>query len=254
MRRRVLPLGKNIAGKFDPVLATPYAIDYHGMERSGHNAIANWLKALMPPLSGVVQGARGNKPSFSGHPCGWHGSGKTPYHSAVLIYGGDVPLDEAPSRINHQRVVVSVRDVRNMLASRLKWEEREGRMIFQTGKLMTDVWKGYAREVLGDVTYFDGDVVRVFYDKWATSPAYRQALEGELAEKFGWANISNDVKDEVARPGGGSSFDKMEHRFDPARMDVTNRWKAYADDDYFNEVLRRDPEVLKLNERLLKEI
>jgi hypothetical protein len=251
MNRQMPKLPKGLQTKVND-LTEVYRVDYHGMERSGHNAIANWVAALMPPLSGVALGSHTANPKFNGHPAGWHGSGATPYTGAVFCYLPDMHLPEALSRNDFQRVIVSVRDFRNLLASRLRWHEENGRILFHLGAQFRLVWKEYAKQHLGDVDYFDGKAISIYYDKWTTSTKYRQALAKQLAHKFNWPTLHFDVAEEkrtkITGAGGGSSFDGMS-RQDPDKLKLTERWYEYKDDPLFND-LSQDLEVLELSNRL----
>lgn len=239
----------SIRPHFEEFLAHPNVFDYYGMERGGHFAVLRWLLDSGPKPYCLSMAAHTNRPGCGwsiGN--GWHTSVRKPIAGA-LTYGPDVSLDDAPSRLSTRRVIVCVRDIRNLLASRRRWNT-ERRRLFRVNLPAVATWSQYAHQALGDTDYFDGCCVPVMFDLWATSKDYRNKVIASLNSTFDWDLASaEDAVARVSPAAGGSSFDGMDYDAQAWRMNVTERWHTSADDTHIQELLT--PEVLDLNRRLL---
>lgn len=147
--------------------------------------------------------------------------------------------------------VLVIRDPFNLLASRRRAGFYRGSDRAPPGMVSEAVavriWKQHAREALGERSHLGrGDARRVVirYNDWAKRPEYRQRIRQELRldrEDDRTAGL-------VPRTAGGSSFDGTEANGAAHRMRVTERWRHYADDPSYRELL--DQDVLELSEAL----
>lgn len=86
------------------------------------------------------------------------------------------------------------------------------------------LWVKYARERLG-ITRYLSRPVWVDFDKWVSSPLYRQALADALLVDY-----TKEGVDDVSHHGGGSSFNDLEGG-DKAK--VGRRWERMLDDPIY---------------------
>ena len=241
----MIPLTTRAQGALDTL---GHIVDYHGMERSGHNAIMQWLLRLMPSTA-----ATGIAACDTDTPI-WQIPGRKV--SGVLMYGADVRLSTVESRQEGKPMVVtSVRDIRNLVSSRWEWHKRHGNTLFWVEEdKWASIWTEYARQALGRVDYFDKSSVSIFYDKWATSPEYRSEMARKLTRFFGWDSLGYEaaekIRHQMTQPGYGSSFEgAITESVDT--IPVTERWKGYEDDPQYKAFFKAYPELLVLNRELL---
>jgi hypothetical protein len=127
--------------------------------------------------------------------------------------------------------VLILRDPFNLFASRIKQN-------FQATKRkkvsMVALWLEYAREFVGETHYLPG-VICLNYNRWFADVDYRRALAAQLGLVFSDAGLS-----EVLSLGAGSSFDGTRLNGQARAMDVTNRWRVFADDPDFRRIFQND--------------
>lgn len=146
--------------------------------------------------------------------------------------------------------VLLIRDPFNFFASRLKMlsdmvEQGVQNPIQKIGwNGILKLWKMYAREYLGE-TNFLGRKVTINYNSWFTDSIYRN----EIAERC--LKIANQDKglQEVSEHGRGSSFDYLNFEGSAQKMEVTERWRYFLDNDLYLGLFR-DAEILSLSDRI----
>jgi len=220
-----------------------------GLERGGHHAVKRWLHAQF-------DGAGYHAPAFNfinnwrALPLSPTDQDDLPIHGS-LDMGQDADLTKSSHAIDRIPVVVVVRDVRNMMASRLKMGQF-GKQF--TGPMALPVWAKYAKQVLGDCDYLDGRCLPIFYDKWFADVEYRREVADALAARLNCHyNFTDSMINRIPHLGGGSSFDKMDLQGKAQEMNVLNRYKEYP--FYKTKVeplLHRT--ILELNTRLHEEL
>lgn len=133
--------------------------------------------------------------------------------------------------------ILLLRDPFNLFASLLHSE----RMTAENGGYYVRAWKQYAREYLGESHHLGGKLIRVRYDLWRDSGDERVRIRREL-------DLPEDdtVFAEVARTGGGSSFDGVAQ--DAREMRTGERWKRLADDGFYRGLF--DEELRTLSARV----
>lgn len=248
------PIRMDRRARFEKYAASNAAFDYYGMERGGHFAILAWLLNMAGKPSMYVVNTKTTIPipQFY-HPSGWHSAEKAPKLMG-LGYGPDPDLEALFSRIDSRKVIVAIRDIRNCIASRLKWQDVRAGSPFRIDTVPIKLWIAYAKQALGEKDYFNGHCITIKFDLWAKNEKYRKQLQEQLVSKFKWAldfEIGEDQVKEVSKLGGGSSFDQLEYKGKAHKMKVTERWKKFKNDERYKRLMT--DEVLRLNERLIKE-
>jgi hypothetical protein len=246
---RLPEVQRAIRKKFDAVVSSHHTFDYYGMERGGHHAVAKWVLELGGSPYMYITRACSKTPGCEWyHPSRWHSMIDLPNLTA-LTYGPDVDITVAPTRINHRKVVVCVRDIRNLLASRIKWHDKYERFPFRVDSACILLWQHYAHQALGDIDHFAGRCVSIIFDRWFSDRAYRGKLVQDINTVFAWGMPTLiDNIGPVSRAGGGSSFDGVAP--DATTMHVTERWREYEDHPLMQKLLT--PDILALNARLLE--
>ncbi len=158
-----------------------------------------------------------------------------------LLTGGAASIiGKSRRRIN----VLVLRDAFNTFASVKKGKRR---MRARLHRFYAPQWKVYAREFLGETAFLGPDTIMISYNRWFTDRDYRQ----EIAGRFGWTSHEESL-DEVTCDGGGSSFTGQDFQRRAKDMDVTGRWRHFADDpDYLRAF---DAETIELCNRIFGDI
>lgn len=258
------------------------ALRVFAVRRSGHHAIINWIRLQVPGRHCFLNDCRVGENPFAA--CGRRNSlvrgwaGEHRYvnwdrelrgrhaKKGLLIHNYEdadirrfaATVTPAVERdwIGASAAVGSVlvlRDPYNLLASRLKWFHGRGEA--PTGERFAgfrDLWKLYAREMLGDTAWMPG-AVHVRYDAWFLSRAYRD----DLAARIGFANRDAGM-DRVARWGpalgrGGISFDGLRYDGRAREMPVFDRWREFSADPFFRAQFE-DRELVDLAARLFGDV
>lgn len=140
--------------------------------------------------------------------------------------------------------VLILRDPFNLFASRLK----QNFVATKTkGLPMVEMWLEYAEEFVGETQLLQQKsgrdsaqretrkLVCINYNRWFDDVDYRRQLSEQLGVSFSDAGLSK-----VPTLGGGSSFDGTNLNGQARAMDVTNRWKRFADDPAFRELFKTE--------------
>ena len=133
-------------------------------------------------------------------------------------------------RCAHRYDVLILRDPFNLFASRLK----KGYVATKQKTVsMTQLWLEYAKEWVKEDQRLLGDRVLISYNRWFIDVDYRRNLADQLDIPF-----SDSGLNEVSTIGTGSSFDGTALDGQARKMDVTNRWRAFADDSAFRQIFQ----------------
>ncbi len=228
-------------------------IAVHGMKRSGNHGIIHWIGAHghfdflnnIVPVRPILQGEKPwpeprkfnlwlaeqlaigrSKPLHTGPLSKTDSNAKRPVmfsledHELTFRPLIDLPEDTAN--------VLILRDLRNMLASRIKKAPTRDNPAYprSLGPEMDRVlrlWKEHAREFLGRTRALENRTT-ILFDAWFTSEAYRRAISRRLGLPFNDKGFSR-----VSRIGGGSSFDGTKFDGDNRKLDVLNRVRYLSD-------------------------
>lgn len=132
-----------------------------------------------------------------------------------------------PSKKN----IVVVRDILNVLASRLKNSNAKNPRDMRIDKEIIDLWKKHAS---------NEDCVKILYEKWLISQEYRNSICEHL-------NISNfDNIEDVYSFGGGSSFTGQVL---DSKENLLNRYKDVDFPNEINEMIS-DKSIIELRKKL----
>ena len=138
--------------------------------------------------------------------------------------------------------VLVLRDPFNLLASRLAKPEPLLELI--DAKALLDVWEGYAREFVEETTYL-GTCLRVNFNLWFSSLAYRRTLSEQIGRSF-----TDEGIEIVPRAGGGSSFEGTSFNQRGSQMRVLDRWKHFSRDCNFRAAFERRHTLAYLYRRI----
>ena len=132
--------------------------------------------------------------------------------------------------------VIVIRDVRNMVASRLEHNNRYTAI----DDVTISLWKQYAYECIGSTDVLGKQKTVVIYDQWLVSKGYRR----NLSQKLGLEHTDTGL-DVRTFFGGGSSFDGAE-----ALRGYGERYRSFVADPRYKEIMS-DGELVALNEALI---
>jgi hypothetical protein len=224
----------------DRVLTAPYQFDYYGMERGGHNAVLDWILAGAAQPASFLSRAHTREPHLKrNHPNGFLTPDVRWPTTLGFTYEQDAPIVERPGRA----AIVCVRDIRNMLASRLRWQERGRPWVGAQGDAMITQWREYARFALNTPAR------TIVFDHWHASAAYRARCAAWLQDLFPAWGEDPHTRYQVSYTGWGSSFDTLDYQGRAHEMPVRDRWLAYKDHSMYRALLT--PAMLDLNAQLL---
>jgi hypothetical protein len=223
-----------------------------GLRRTGNHAIIGWIRAQNPEHA-----LHFNHPLAGGNPYQSHyrhhknsmleqgAKGEFTPQSLLIISYEDQLLEKIGSRrfeifhdiyvgVSEKRYdVVILRDPFNLLASQLKADM----VAFSDGsaeKIM-GLWKSYAREFLGETSYLKQTKVPINFNLWHQDQDYRQELAQMLELEF-----TDEGREKVRGYGGGSSFNRQNMDGQASKMDLSNRWRFYEQDERFWQLLQDD--------------
>ena len=233
-----------------------------GMSRSGNHAIINWILAQVPgswcflncaePKTNPFHTARPTEDGtcwrssdrafdLEAHQAGRPSSGDwlLVSHEDTFLkpaFGRDASALQADhvGRFGRRIDVLILRDPYNLFASR----RRFGHQAF-SDQVMVRMWKQHARAFLGDRRSAGGPVLGLSYNDWVSDRDYR----ADLADTLGLAFTDEGFHD-IARCGGGSSFDGTQFDGDAGRMELFARWRHYRDDRRFRTLFDAETRAL----------
>jgi len=211
------------------------------MQRSGGHAIANWIvhqcggnaffvNDVCNPT--VVDVMRNRKPHV-------------PREAEAIVYTvEDQPLQGIPARLSEAArflpilsdpspiVVIVLRDVFNMIASRWAYKRTSGGcQLGNVNHRVIETWNQYATVFFyaqhGIGSRMGIECLPASYNAWCQSAAYRCLLWQTLSSPaFGLQGEFTDAgRQEVTTWGCGSSFDGMEWNGMADRMDTSHRYQ-----------------------------
>jgi hypothetical protein len=147
--------------------------------------------------------------------------------------------------------ILIIRDVFNLFASRIKANLIVGHQThYGVNPISTlalkRIYKQHAKEFLGEKKNLQ-DKVLINYNQWFSDNEYRRSIAEKLELPF-----TDKGLEEVINCAGGSSFDGMRFSGNANKMNLNNRWKEYASEDFFWDLF--DEELVKLNSKIFGEI
>lgn len=147
------------------------------------------------------------------------------------------PVDRGLERGTPAYRILLLRDPFNLFASLRK----SGRMDQRNSEYYVRTWKQYAREFLGITSFLGDKLIPLSYADWRDSGRARV----ELCRLIGVPE-SADAHTQVARTGGGSSFDGLAQN--AGVMNTSERWREFASDPDFVGLF--DEEIRELSAQI----
>ena len=146
------------------------------------------------------------------------------------------------STFSLNKPIVVIRDFRNWAASCIKMALRDNKIIEEVidnekVRLYTDHLLSYGKD----------DYYYIVFNDWVTSKLYREAICRDLGYTF-----TDAAKDQLSIFGGGSSFSGLRHLKNASHMDVNNRYKEIETHPYYEMIINKHEEVLKLSDTIFK--
>ncbi|NEP09386.1 MAG: hypothetical protein F6K14_03940 [Symploca sp. SIO2C1] len=238
------------------VIQNEKLVEVCGIQRSGNHAMINWIisqqKLKTCSLNGILPGENP-----------WHNNWGTSYRNfdywpgkkdksgelvpkQLLIcsyenrYLGKISYHQSQlwEKIGYSKESYSVlilRDPYNTFASWFK----AGWNVTQE---ITELWKSYAREFIGETSYLSTNKVTANFNNWFTSRDYRYQLANALNLEF-----TDNGLNEVTSHGGGSSFNKLALNGCARQMKVLERFQEFIDVPAYSKIFQ-DGEIRELSE------
>jgi len=214
-----------------------------GMRRSGIHAVVDWLLSGLDGPYILLNNVRfdrvhrkANNMSLSP---GYETSRTANEHVVTVFEDKRLDrIDRAPllqsirPSVDTNRKLIIIRDPYNLTASRLH-RTRVRKSRDTRPQRVPSLWPDHASA--------QPPWIRCIYNRWIADDSYRKQLAAEL-------QISQcpPRSEHVARAGRGSSFDGLTFDGRASEMDVSGRWRQYADDPVFRQCVGR-PEIARLS-------
>ncbi len=157
-------------------------------------------------------------------------------HEQERISNTFYKFSKSPFHLNNQPIVV-IRDFRNWLASCIKMAIRDDKIIEEV--INNEKVSMYADHLSN---YGKPDCYYIKFNDWTTNKEYRQTICKDLGYTF-----TDAAKDQLSIFGGGSSFDEMRFLKNASDMDVNNRYKDIETHPYYEMMLIKYQDVLRLS-------
>lgn len=231
------------------------------MKRSGHHAFANWLCRQHNNIVHVDNAADRweNKELKSV----WNRQSTYGDGSKAIVYSiedfdikdwSKYKMYDFPVLKNADNIypIILLRDFKNWIASCLKRREATGdardvyemlnspgyndRKDFKPSRI--ELFKQQLEECVSPSII--KNLIPVKYNEWVCSKDYRK----DIAKKLN-INFTDEGILEVAKAGGGSTFDGYNYQHKANQMNVLERWKVFKDDEENSALLEQHKEVLK---------
>jgi hypothetical protein len=239
----------------------------HGLKRSGHHAVANWIFQQSPEHKCYINDVKLDRnPFLTRNAYSDIGDRKREKNGdftkkELLLYtfeDKDITLVYSDYFLQNREVFVGdsenfynmlvLRDPFNHFASRLRslkkgckwaWKEKtEAWAVFYV-----DLWKKQAKEFLGHTSYLPENKICVDFPKWTNNIEYRENIIEKIGLKF-----TDEGREEVVKAGGGSAFDNRKFDGKASEMKINDRWEEFVNDPYYLSLF--DDEVLELSDKI----
>lgn len=234
-------------------------IQFFGCRRSGIHGVADWViehftldKAIYNNVQLLPEGkfrVMREHIDFIVSPVDSPLSPTSGYTQRLVIFEDcHLKYIQRHLRLSKTRILL-LRDPFNMMASRLAIvrqvaDPENAHYQCNNPERGIYLWKLYAKEYLGETDYLRASnanchVLKIDFNEWYTNSLYRE----QIADKAGWSFTDDGFNSrEGWKFSHGSSFENVE----PKNMDLTHRWKQFADDEEFKSYF--DDEVFQLCE------
>jgi hypothetical protein len=216
-----------------------------GIRRSGNHVVRSWVDSLVHGETIRIINASG--PDFFSFAL--MEENKDIFEHDNLVMGIEEQSMEAIRSTNlygfkSVKKILVLRDPYNLYASRIKHYKAMDLSPFND-KFISMHWKSYANAFLKDK-----DLIKVSYNQFVGSEAYRMKLANELGINY---NYHKDLQVMNKVEGGtstGSSFSGLEYDGKAKEMKVNDRWRVYKNDVRYISLF--DKETRNLSERIFR--
>ena len=161
-------------------------------------------------------------------------------HEQERINDALYKVQKSPFILN--KSIVVIRDFRNWAASCIKMALRDNKIIEEV--IDNEKVAMYRDHLLH---YDNPDCYYIIFNDWVTSKLYRKAICRDLGYTF-----TDAAKDQLSIFGGGSSFSGMRYLKHASYMDVNNRYQEIETHPYYEMIINKHEEVLKLSDTIFK--
>tara|TARA_R110002020_G_scaffold16248_8_gene57426 strand:- start:1476 stop:2237 length:762 start_codon:yes stop_codon:yes gene_type:complete len=138
--------------------------------------------------------------------------------------------------------IVVIRDFRNWAASCIKMALRDNKIIEDV--INNDKVAAYKDHLLN---YDKPDCYYIKFNDWAINKDYRETICKDLGYTF-----TDAARNQLSIFGGGSSFTGMDYLKNASHMDVNNRYKEIETHPYYEMIISKHEEVLKLSDTIFQ--
>ena len=217
-----------------------------GLGRSGTSAIINWLKGEYTKKTKniFVSQKKGLDIFFNHKEC------RSNYHIYKEGYYGlnafyrKIIKNKSFIDIAGRKIILVLRDPYNFFASCLHQKKVNDNNKSEIMIRAKEAWKTYAEQIVGHCNYLLMDYIFINYNKWSKNILYRR----KIVKKLFINPLSDKNFTKVPHNGGGSSFDFMKYKNCATKMDINNRWRVFAKDDFYLSLL--DKEVINYSNKI----
>ena len=150
--------------------------------------------------------------------------------------------DAGKTFLSLDKPIVVIRDFRNWVASCIRMALRDDKIIEHV--IDSESIRKYRDHI---INYTEKEYYYILYNLWATSKDYRRQICNDLGRVF-----TDAAKDQLSIFGGGSSFSGMKHLKTASAMDVNNRYKEMESHPYYEMMLSKYEDVLKISDTIFK--
>ena len=153
-------------------------------------------------------------------------------------------------RCNRFVNIIVLRDVANLLSSRLKIIRDGVSHPMSADRETLRLWRLYAKEFTGATNYLSNKVT-VNFNKWFIDKKYRRKLAARIGLQF--TDKGKDTLYITPNNSKSSSFDTLRDTSSISNLKVFDRWKYFEDDEEYLMTLS-DPDTLALSEEIFGDI
>ncbi len=199
--------------------------------------------------------------------------------SSVYQKAFDMRREEYLGASRYRFEIIIIRDPYNNLASRMEYIKKLRKKVGVSDlERIVKNWKALAAEAIKQKQHPQEGSICINFNNWVSSAAYRQGISKSINGVYNEESLKR-----TSEIGGGSSFDgprrltytdvvenwsnifkigtykRLNHYWKrlvakpPDKMKIFDRWKRYANDDRYRELII-DPEIYDMSETIFGEL
>ncbi len=229
-------------------------VHFFGLKRNGNHAIINWVQEhakLAYKRVSFINDINESRLSYNDLEDAIADNDFIIFsYEEIDVKDIDRVIHKTRKKVRQQTILV-LRDIGNSLASRMQYivNFKSATINVYDYFLKSDeyisTWSHYAEEY---VNKSSKKYLCFSYNDWFLSKHYRDETLKLIMDKLNTdAGITT-----VMRHGGGSSFEHLNYDGRATQMNVFERWKLFADDPTFKNLILSNKSLLNLNEEIFK--